>query len=325
MPQADTESSPRGQDAHHPAQIPARGYLDVALRVVKRQGRDQLSLIAAGVAFFGMLALFPALAVVVALGGIFVSPSQIVTEAETYLSAMPLAAREIVEGQMLELARADGDALSIAALIALALAIYSSSKGMANLISGLNVAYAEDEERGFIALQLRIIGLTVFSILLGLFSIAALAILPLSVDFIFRSETLTNLMLILRWPLLIAMASIAFSVVYRYGPSRRQPKWRWIAPGGVLAVLMWVSATFGFAWYVQAFGTYNETFGTLAGVIVLLMWLWLSAYSILLGATIDAELEAQTRKDSTIGAERPMGQRGAVKADSCDAGRTDPA
>jgi membrane protein len=324
MPSTDVTAPPaRGENARHPAAIPGKGYLEILLRVIQRVVKDQLSLLSAGIAFYGMLALFPALAALVALGGVFVDPSQIVTQLETFLTALPDAAREIVQGQIVELATADGDALSIAALIALAVAIYSASKGMANLIAGLNVAYEEVEKRNFFILQLQVLALTVFMLFVGLFAIAALAVLPLVVDFIFISRTLSDLALVLRWPLLILIASTAFTIVYRFGPSRRHAKWRWIAPGSLMAVLLWVTATLGFAWYVQAFGAYSDTFGTLAGVIVLLMWLWLSAFSILLGATIDAEMEAQTARDSTVGEDRPMGQRGAVKADSCVAGERD--
>lgn len=325
MSQTETAPPHRGQAAEHPRDIPARGYMEIAMRVYKRVNRDQLGLIAAGVAFFGMLALVPALTALVAMGGAFVDPGQIVTEAEAYLTALPEAARDIVQGQMVELASADSETLSIAAILAWAFAIYSSSKGMANLISGLNVAYEETESRGFFALKARIMVLTVFALLTGLFALGVVAALPILVEAVFRSTVLTEAMLILRWPMMLCIASLAFTVIYRFGPSRRQARWRWIAPGGILAVLIWVAATIGFAWYVQTFGTYNETFGTLAGVIVLLLWLWLTAYSILLGATLDAEMEAQTGKDSTVGEELPIGQRGAIKADSCVAGSTDPA
>lgn len=325
MSDPDQTARHRGQSAERPVEIPARGYLEIVIRVAKRVSRDQLGLVAAGVAFFGMLALFPALAALVALGGMVADPVQIVTEAEAYLAALPDAARDIVQGQLVELSGADDDSLGIAALIALALAIFSSSRGMANLIAGLNIAYEEREGRGFVMLQVWVLALTLFALLTGLLALGILAAIPFAVHTVLRSDTLTALALVLRWPLLLGITSLAFTVIYRFGPSRRQAKWRWIAPGGVVAVVIWTAATFGFAWYVQAFGSYNETFGALGGVVILLLWLWLSAFSILLGATLDAEMEAQTARDSTVGEDRPLGQRGAIKADTCIAGSKEPA
>ena len=306
----------RGRDAYSPIAIPPRGWLDIAVRVVRRSGSLNIGLLAAGTAFYGLLSLFPAITAGVALVGLVYDPSQLIDEAGWLLAALPDAARRIIEGQLTEVAGATGSSLGVAALLSLAIALWSSSNATASLVQGLNVIYEENEKRNFLKLRALVVALTL-GIIFGLASmIVIVAAIPAAISFLGAGAALTQAALVLRWPLMFGLGVAGIATLYRVGPHRRAARWRWITPGAVVACGLWVAGTYGFSYYVQNFASYNETFGALAGVIVLLTWLWLSAFIILLGAELDAEIEAQTARDSTVGAPRPMGERGAVKADT---------
>ena len=305
----------RGRDAVNFYNIPMRGWLDIGWRVFQRVGRNRIGLIAAGVAFYGLLSLFPAITAAVAIAGLVIDPSVLVNDTDWLLSVMPEATAEMLTSQMTEVSLAGDSALGWAAIAALLLAFWSASKGMGSLIEGLNAVYEEREKRGFVWLRLLTIGLTICLIVALIALVTVVAAIPTILFFLGNSPIAEDLSLILRWPFLFFFSVAGIALLYRFGPSRRNARWRWLTPGAVLACTLWTGATLGFSYYVQSFASYNETFGAIGGVVVMLTWLWLSAYSILLGAQLDAEIEAQTRKDTTVGPERPMGERGATKAD----------
>ncbi len=306
----------RGRDATHPTEIPPKGLIDVAARIWQRQGDANLSLIAAGIAFFGLLSLFPAITAGVALAGVIMDRSMILENSTEFAAILPDAAQEIVLGQLKEVAGSDETALGFAAFFAISLALYSASKAVANFVSGLNVVYEEDETRNFFLLKALTLGLTLLVIISLVLALSIVAVLPAIASFADIVPLAEDIILLARWPVLFLIGAGCIALLYRLGPDRRSAKWRWITPGAATACVLWVAGSVGFSVYVQSFGTYNETFGALGGVIVLLTWLWLSAFVVLLGALIDAELEAQTGHDSTIGAPRPRGKRGAFKADT---------
>ncbi|WP_425038150.1 YihY/virulence factor BrkB family protein [Primorskyibacter sp. S187A] len=314
----------RGRAATSPQEIPRAGLLDVALRICRQQGKQNLSLIAAGIAFYGLLSLFPGITAGVALAGLIFDRDLLVQQSHELAALLPAEAREIIMGQLREVVSADDTALSLAALAGLGVALYSSSRAMANFIAGLNIIYEEEETRGFFALKATTLALT-GAFLLGLILAASVAaVIPVVVSLLGAAQGVTDLVMLVRWPVLLCLSAAGIALLYRYGPDRRAAKWRWLTPGAGLACVLWVLGTLGFSVYVQSFGTYNETFGALGGVIILLTWLWLSAFIVLMGALIDAELEAQTGADSTIGKSRPRGERGAVKADKLGALRGEP-
>lgn len=319
MTRANTSTFAAGHDASTPMQFDGRNLWQAAKRAAARIGRDRIGLVAAGVAFFALLAIFPGIAALLAIAGLVVDPEQVASMLESSTTALPPAAREILMGQVREVAGDGASGLNLAAIAGIAVAVYSASRGVANLIAGLNVAYEEEETRGFLALTALTLALTLFLLVAISVVIAALAVLPAVLSVVGQDETFTTVIEIARWPILLVVAATLFTVLYRLGPSRRAARWRWLAPGGALACMVWIAATAGFSWYVETLGSYAETFGALAGVIVLLLWLWLSAFAVLTGAVVDAELEHQTACDSTVGMARPMGERGAVKADSCAA------
>nr|WP_238538218.1 YihY/virulence factor BrkB family protein [Oceaniovalibus guishaninsula] len=286
------------------------------MRVKDEITRDRVGLVAAGVAFYGLLAIFPGIAAVMAIAGLIVDPQEVVAQMDQLTQILPAQAAEIIIGQARDVAAGGGGGLGLAAIVGILIAIYSSSKGLGSLMQGMNIAYDEEEDRGFVMYQVTKLALTL-GVIVGLLLAIAVAVgLPLILSFLPLQNFTQTVVLVLRWPLLMLIAATGLAISYRYGPSRDAPKWRWITPGAGIACILWVVGTGAFAIYVRNFANYNETFGALGGVIVLLMWLWLSAYIVLLGAEIDSEMEAQTRHDSTVGKSQPMGQRGAVKADN---------
>lgn len=311
----------RGRSADRPYHIPLTGVLDVGMRMWNKQAEQNLGLIAAGIAFYGLLSLFPGITAAVAFAGGFLEPGMLVENSTEITAMLPEAAKDIVMGQLRDVANADRSTLSVAALFSLSIALYSASKAVANFIAGLNVIYAEKETRNFFLVKALTILLTFILIIGLLMAIIVVAAIPVIASLFGDYGIIDDVVMFLRWPFLFLMGACGIAILYRIGPNRRSAKWRWLTPGAFLACALWVAGSYGFSLYVQSFGSYNETFGALGGVIILLTWLWLSAFIVLLGALLDAELEAQTAIDSTVGEDRAMGQRGAVKADNLGAAR----
>lgn len=313
----------RGRYAETPGAIPRAGWLDVLVRVKNQITKDHIGLVAAGIAFYALLALFPGITALMAVAGLLLEPQQVTEQLQSVAQVMPAEAADIVIGQAVDVAGSEDAGLGLAAIIGLLLALYSASKGVGSLIDGLNVAYDEDETRGFIVLTALKLGLTVLLVLGAILGLASAALLPAAFAVLDLGPFVETLASVLRWVLLATLTMLGLAVLYRLGPSRSQAQWRWLTPGAVLATLAWLAASLGFAVYVSNFASYNESFGSLGGVVVLLMWLWISAYVVLLGAELNSELEAQTRVDTTVGPDLPMGQRGAVKADRLGPTRDD--
>lgn len=305
----------RGRDAETPKDIPAKGWKDILLRVKDEIAADHLSLIAAGVAFYALLALFPAITALIALAGLLVEPSQITGQIEALAAVMPQEAATIILDQAVAVTGSQESGLGWAFALGLGLAIYSASKGMSSLMEGLNVVYDEDEKRGFVIRTFWTLGLTLLLIVGLICGLTAALALPVIIDVFGLPVWLENLLAYGRWVLLAGLSITGLAVLYRFGPSRDQARWKWLTPGALLACTMWLVASIGFSIYVSNFGSYNETFGSMAGAIILLMWLWISAFIILIGAEFNAETEAQTRADSTTGEPQSPGERGALKAD----------
>ncbi len=306
----------RGRDAQSPASIPVKGWLDVGWRVGQSIAENRLSLIAAGIAFYALLSLFPVLTIAVAIVGLVNDPIDFAQDSSVLTTLVPGPARDIVVAQLEELTAAGQDTLGITAIAALCLTLWSSSKIITSFIQGLNQVYGETEQRGFVALKIATIAMTFLLILAAVLIITIVAAIPTVVSYIYPSSWLERVADTARWPVLFVSGVGGLALLYRFAPSRTKAKWRWLTPGAALACVLWLGASFSFGFFVNNFASYNETFGALGGVIVLLTWLWLTAFLVLLGAQLDAEIEAQTRKDSTVGVDKPMGERGAVKADT---------
>ncbi|THH39168.1 YihY/virulence factor BrkB family protein [Aliishimia ponticola] len=304
----------RGRAARRPTQIPASGWLDIGARVWKRIGEDQLSLVSAGVAFFGLLAIFPAITAILAIAGLILDRETVVAELESLRGVVPGDVLEIMTEQATSVATSQE--LELALLVSVGLALWSASRGVNVLCDGLNVVYDEDEARGFVAKNLQVLGLTaliILGVVLGLAAILGIPVLLAFLDLGTVSEAITR---IGRWVVLAGMTIAGLSILYRFGPSRANPKWNWVSYGAVLACILWVAASGAFTVYVENFADYNKSFGAIAGVIILMMWMWISVFVVLIGAKVNAEMEHQTSIDTTTGAPAPMGERGAVKADT---------
>lgn len=309
------EESGRGRDAERPRQIPKPGWRDVLIRTWKEMGRDHVTMVAAGVAFFGLLALFPAIAAIISLWGLMFDPAAIERQIEQVSAALPEQAAAIVREQARSVAAGAGG-VGLAAIAGLALTLYSATKGVKSLIEGLNIVYDEEESRGFVRVNLVALLLTLVLIAMMLAALGLIVVLPALLGVVGLGGTAETLIALLRWPLLALVAMLALAMLYRFAPSRATPRWRWISWGAVIATALWVAGSIAFSLYVQNFGSYNETYGSIGAVIVLLMWFWLSAYIVLMGAELNSEIEHQTERDSTTGAWKPMGERGARVADT---------
>lgn len=305
----------RGRDAEKPTQVPATGWKDILFRLKDEVAEDRVGLIAAGVAFYGLLALFPAITAMIAISGLLIEPNQIIDQLNSFSGVMPQEVITIITDQAISVTGSREGGLGLAAIAGVLIAIYSASKGMGSLIQGMNVAYDEDESRGFIKLKLVTLALTLFLIIGFVIALLSTLALPAVLAFVDLGGAVEALITAGFWLGLLFLTIIGLSVLYRFAPSRDNPEWKWVSVGAVAGCLIWIIASAGFAFYVSNFGSYNESFGTLAGVIVLLMWFWISSFIIILGAELNAELEAQTARDTTKGRDMPMGQRDATKAD----------
>ncbi len=314
------EGVPGGR-ADSPTQIPAKGWWQIAVRGWKEASADQIPLLGAGVAFFGFLALFPALIALTLIYGLVVDPATISDQVGQLTSALPPEARTILEDQLRQLASTSTQGLGWGLVVTLLVALWSASGGIGNLVTAINIAYDEERKRGFVKEKLLALGLTLGAIVFMVLILALVAGVPVVLGLVGLDQGAWRwLAEAVRWVLVALLVMGALAVLYRVAPNREAPKFRWASVGAVAATVLWLVASVGFSLYVTLFGNYAKTYGALAGVVVLLLWLWITSYAVLLGAEINAEAEAQTARDSTSGPEEPLGQRGAVKADSIPPG-----
>jgi membrane protein len=311
----DARQDSRGREATVPRQIPKAGWRDILLRVKEKVSKDNLSLVAAGVAFYLILALFPALVAVVSIYGLVTSPQQIQEQITRMSDALPQDAQSIIEEQLTDIATTAGSALGFGAIGGLLFTLWSASKGMQALMTSLNITYDEEETRGFLKFTGIAFLLTLVAIIFIILTLFLIAILPALLQTIGLGNIAKSLFSLARWPILALVFMVMLTGLYRYAPCRHQAKWEWISPGAGAATILWLIVSAGFAFYVDNYGTYNQTYGSLGAAVILLMWFWLTALIILLGAELNSEMEHQTKKDTTAGKEKEMGQRGAYVAD----------
>jgi membrane protein len=313
------DGADRGRDATTPSEIPARGWKDIAVRVKEELKDDHTSLNAAGVAFYGFLATVPALAALVGVAGLVVDPADAGARIEDLFGALPQEARDLLTDQLTAVAGSSGGALSVGIVVSLLLSLWAASSGMGHLVEAIGIAYDEDETRGFVRRKLLHLALTLGAIVFGLLAIGAIAGLPVLLRALDAPAGVRWALGLAVWPVLGAMLTVGLAILYRVAADRDDPEWRWTSWGAVIAVVIWVIASIAFQVYTANFASYNKTYGSLAAVVVLLMWLWLSTYVVLLGAQINAEMEHQTAHDTTVGRDEPLGQRRAHMADTIGA------
>jgi membrane protein len=306
----------RGRHAQAPWQIPWQGWKDLLWRTYEQIGEDRLLAVAAGVVFYGLLAVFPAVTALVSLYGLFASPAAIGDQLSLLAGILPQGALEILREQIGRLTAGSGAKLSLGFIFGLAVALWSANAGMKAIMDALNVVYEEKEKRGFIKLNLVSLAFTFAGIAALLLALGAVVILPLALSFLGLQNVTDLLFRLARWPLLLMLVILGLAVLYRYGPSRREPRWQWISVGSVFAAIAWLIGSALFSWYLSSFANYNATYGSLGAGIGMMMWMWISSIVILFGAQLNSEIEHQTARDSTVRGEKPLGSRGAVMADT---------
>jgi membrane protein len=303
----------RGRGADTPQEIPAKGWKDIAKRTGKEVKQDQVPLLAAGVAFYTLLALFPAIIAGVSIYGLVADPQTVRDQINQLAETLSPETAKLIGQQIQQVTSSAGGALGFATILGILTALWSASSGMKALITGVNLAYDETEGRKFVKLRGLSILMTVGAMVLLGVALALIVGFPAVPDS--WPTVLQWAAAILRFVLLAVLLMAGLAALYRYAPDRDKPKWGWASPGSVVATVLWVLASVGFSIYVNAFGNYNKTYGALAGVIILMFWLYLTAFVVLVGAELNAEMELQTAKDTTAGPEQPLGDRDAHAAD----------
>jgi membrane protein len=309
----------RGRQATHPLQIPWRGWKDIFWRTYAEMQSDRLLSIAGGVAFFVLLAIFPAITALVSAYGLFFNASDITNNLSLLSDIVPANVLSIVHEQAQRIAANGGRALSVGIIVGILVSLWSAMSGVKALIDALNVIYEQQEGRNFFKLSLVALVFTLAGFAAFLLATAAVIVLPLVLAPIGLGSAAGTLTRFGRWPVLLLVLLIGLAVLYRYGPDRRAARWQWVSVGSVFAAVTWIVASYLFSWYLASFANYNATYGSLGAVIGLMMWLWISTIVVLLGAELNAEIEHQTARDSTVGGEKPLGARGAVMADTVGA------
>jgi membrane protein len=313
---ASSDSSDQhGRGAHAPTEIPPTGWRDVLMRVFHGISEDRITTIAGGVTFFVLLAIFPGLAGLISLYGLFADSGTIAHHLEGLAGIMPEGGLQILRDELEQLTSQPPQKLGIATAGSLAISLWSANGGIKAMFEGLNAVYHENEKRSFIRLNAVSLAFTLGILGFVIAALLTITVVPQLLSF-FGLPGIGEVVNIARWPILFVLACLAIAVVYRFGPSRDRAQWRWISPGSVFAAVVWIAASLIFSWYTSHFGNYNKTYGSLGAAVGFMTWMWISTIVILVGAKINAELEHQTAVDTTEGPPAPCGERGAQMADT---------
>jgi membrane protein len=310
-----SRESERGRTAAKPQHIPALGWKEILVRSFNEISANNIFLAAGGVTYAVLLALFPALAAFVSIYGLLIDPAQIEKQVSAMGAVFPGQMQEMLGQQLHRLVSSSHGALGFGAVAGLLFALWSASRGTSGR-SALDIAYEEKETRSFLRFNLVAILLTIVSIIGGIIAIALVAGLPTVVQFMGVGQGTKWLLLLMQWPVLIALWLVGLAVLYRYAPDRREAQWHWVSPGAICAIVLWIIASVLFTVYVANFSSYDKTYGSLGSVVMLLTWLYITSFVVLLGAVINAQSERQVHQDTTEGGPKPIGRRGAKAADS---------
>lgn len=305
----------RGRCANYPWTIPSRGWKDILWRTIRESSRDRLPVVAGGVTFFVFLAVFPAAAAFISLYGMFANPSDIPGQLAQMALVVPDEVVSVISDNMVRIATDRPAALSGAFIAALAISIWSSTAGMKALLDGLNIAYGETEKRQYVPFTIASYAATGVALVFLALITTALVAVPVYIE---RTgvQGLMRIWITLRWGVVLGLAALAFALLYKYGPSREPARWRWVTGGGAVASVLWMGGSMGFSWYINNISHIDVIYGSLGAFVAFMVWVWFSIMVMLIGAELNAEIEHQTAVDTTTGEPRPMGQRGAVMADT---------
>jgi membrane protein len=312
----------RGRGATTPSDIPLRGWKDILWRVYHNIPEHRIVSIGAGVTFFVLLSIFPGIAALVAIYGLFADPSSIGQHLNDLSGVLPGGATQVIGDQLTSLTSQPRSQLGFALAFGVAVSLWSANAGMKALFDALNVVYGEKEQRGFIRLNIISLAFTLGALIFMMIAVSAIAVLPLALGYLGLSGGVEWLVALGKWPLLVVTIAFGVALIYRHGPSRKEPQWRWVSWGSALAALLWLGTSVLFSWYAGNFGNYDKTYGSLGAAVGLMTWMWLSFVVILVGAELDAEMEHQTARDTTTGSPKPLGKRGAQVADTVGKARS---
>jgi membrane protein len=315
---AEVEDS-RGRSASTPSDIPAAGWKDVLLRVFRGISENRILLVAAGVTFYTLLSIFPGIAGLISIYGLFADPSTIASQLDTIANIAPGGAIQVLRDEMTRLASRGGTTLGIGFLISLVISLWTANSGVSATFDALNIVYGEKEKRGLLRYYTATLSFTLGAIVFLLLAIAVVVLLPVVLSYVPLPGGTDLIVKIARWPIIFVLVALALALLYRFGPSRSQPRWRWITWGSAFASVVWLAASVLFSWYVANFGSYNKTYGSLGAVVGFMTWIWISIIVVLVGAKLDAEMEHQTARETTTGKPKPLGMRGAKTADTVGA------
>jgi len=305
----------RGREANSPDQIPLRGWGDILWRVFWSISANRIFSTAGGVAFFALLSVFPAVAAIVSLYGLVADSSTIGKHLSLLSGFLPGGVLQLVSDQVTLISRQANETLGVAFLVGILIALGSANSGIAALFDALNVVYNEREKRSLVQFYATTLLFTFAAIAFVIVAITGVVVVPLIMKFVGLASTTERLLAIARWPVLLTIITFSLACIYRFGPSRRDARWRWVTWGSILGALLWVAASMLFSWYVTTFDSYNRLYGSLGAGVGFMVWLWISAVIVLLGGEFNAEIEHQTARDTTEGKTRPLGSRGAMMAD----------
>jgi membrane protein len=308
-----------GRGAKSPFAIPWAGWKDILWRTYQRIDDDRLLATAGGVVFFGLLAVFPAVTAVVSSYGLFADPSTISDNLQKLAMMLPQGAFQIVEEQIGRVVSKGNTALGATFLFGLLLAIWSANAGVKAIFDALNVAYEEREKRSFVKLNMVSLAFTIGGIAALLLMVGTVVAFPLALNHLGIAPESKLIVALARWPLLLIILLGALAILYRFAPSRDEPRWEWLSVGALTAAILWIAGSALLSWYLSEFGNYNATYGSLGAAIGLMTWMWMSAIVIMFGAELNSEIERQTLRDTTKGQSKPLGSRDAVSADTVGA------
>ena len=312
----------RGRQASKPSDIPARGWKDILSRVYENINEHRIMAVAAGVTFYVLLALFPGIAALVSLYGLFTDPTTISQHLADLSGFVPEGATQVIGDQLKNLTSNPNSTLGFTFLLSLAISLWSANSGMKAMFDALNVVYGKNEKRNFIKLNALSLVFTICAIAFMIIALTAIVVLPAVMSYVGLAWITDWVIRLGRWPILLIVVALVISVLYRYGPSRQEAQWRWITWGSVFAAIAWLIVSFVFSYYTSHVGSYNKTYDSLGAVFGFMTWIWLSVMVILLGAELDGEMEHQTARDTTSGAPKPMGARGAKMAHTIGQAKT---
>lgn len=311
----NTSAGKRGHNAENPGQIPMKGWKDIALRVKDQLTKDHVPIIAGGIAFYFFLAIFPAIAAALSIYGLVMEPAQVEQQMSQLANILPEKIHQMVSNILEQQSQKPGSSLGWSLILGILISLWSSNNGTKAVFEGVNITYDETDERGFFKLTGVTLVFTIGGIIVGFIAIAMVVAFPALIDKIGLPSTLETVIQLLRWPILALIVMFSLAAVYKVAPYRSSPEFKWTSWGAIIATLIWLAGSLLFNLYISNFSSFDETYGSFAAIIILMLWFFLTAFIILLGAEINSEMEHQTSRDTTTGEDKTMGQRGGYHAD----------